>query len=49
MSTFYCPPGCAAKPAPLWGDKMFYEKSSICNAAIFAGVIKDEEGGEISV
>jgi hypothetical protein len=49
LSIFYCPPGCAAKPAEVWGSTIFYEKSSICNAAIFAGIIKDEEGGEIAV
>jgi hypothetical protein len=33
----------------VWGDGLFADKSSICRAALFAGIIPDDKGGAIHV
>lgn len=46
----FCPKGCASlKQFPIFGKSKFHGKSSVCRAALFSGVIKDEEGGEVTV
>jgi hypothetical protein len=50
ISKHNCPPGCAGETGfPVYGSNSFHEKSSICRAAIFAGIIEDDEGGEVAV
>ncbi|MEC9396503.1 MAG: LCCL domain-containing protein, partial [Myxococcota bacterium] len=39
----------AAESGPLWGTGTYTTDSSICKAAVHAGVIKAEEGGEVTV
>ena len=41
-----CPSDCA--PAAVWGDQLYTDDSSICSAAIHAGVI-GPGGGEFEV
>ena len=42
----YCPPGCAGSGAPVWGTGPFSGASSICKAAIYAGLITNS-GGQV--
>ncbi|XP_043915923.1 discoidin, CUB and LCCL domain-containing protein 1-like [Protopterus annectens] len=47
----YCPAGCKNINGDIWGDKNsgYRDTSVLCKAAIHAGVISDEAGGQISV
>lgn len=45
--TVYCPAGCGS--ASIWGTDLYADDSSICTAAIHAGVIQSGEGGLVSV
>ena len=40
-----CPKGCALDPSPIYGSGVYTDNSSICKAAIHAGVITDMNGG----
>ncbi len=42
-----CPPRCAGNPAPIYGDFLFKEDSSICKAAVFLGLLQDQKGGPV--
>ena len=42
-----CPAGCAS--ASVWGSDIYSDDSSVCAAAIHAGVIGDAEGGVVQV
>lgn len=42
-----CPPGCGA--STVWGSGIYSDDSSICSAAIHAGVAVPEAGGEFTV
>lgn len=43
-----CPPGCS-NGGEVWGSDYYTSDSSICRAAIHAGVISDSDGGEVIV
>ncbi|XP_032925820.1 cysteine-rich secretory protein LCCL domain-containing 2 [Catharus ustulatus] len=48
----YCPAHCKDEPsywAPLFGTNVYADSSSICKAAVHAGVISDERGGLVDV
>ena len=45
--TLYCP--AAGRPAPTWGSDTYSSSSSICTAAVHAGLITLEEGGAIAI
>uniref|UniRef100_A0A8D2J2Q1 Discoidin, CUB and LCCL domain containing 1 n=3 Tax=Varanus komodoensis TaxID=61221 RepID=A0A8D2J2Q1_VARKO len=47
----YCPAGCKGVTGDLWGnaDQGYRDTSVLCKAAVHAGVISDEQGGEITV
>lgn len=47
VHTLYCPLGCAE--AIVWGTDIYADDSSVCAAAIHAGVITDAAGGLIQV
>ncbi|XP_012868439.1 PREDICTED: cysteine-rich secretory protein LCCL domain-containing 2 [Dipodomys ordii] len=47
-----CPAGCRDQPsywASVFGTKIYADSSSICKAAVHAGVIRDESGGYVDV
>jgi len=41
-----CPENCSKNPAPVIGDMVYKDTSSICKAAIHAGVLDDQKGGK---
>ncbi|XP_064016120.1 cysteine-rich secretory protein LCCL domain-containing 2 isoform X2 [Pogoniulus pusillus] len=48
----YCPAHCKDEPsywAPVFGTNVYADSSSICKAAVHAGVIPDESGGFVDV
>ncbi|MGF1515651.1 MAG: LCCL domain-containing protein [Elainellaceae cyanobacterium] len=45
--TLFCPP--AGTPAPTWGSDRYSSTSSVCTAAVHAGLITLEEGGAIAI
>lgn len=45
--TFDCPPGGSLNP--VWGTDTYTDDSSVCTAAVHAGVISFEEGGIVVV
>ncbi|NXU72074.1 CRLD2 protein, partial [Oreotrochilus melanogaster] len=48
----YCPAHCKDEPsywAPVFGTNVYADSSSICKAAVHAGVIPDERGGFVDV
>lgn len=47
QTTVYCPPGCGRATA--WGTDLYSDDSSICTAAIHAGVITAADGGLVRV
>lgn len=44
-----CPQYCLNTEATVWGTTLYHEGSSVCRAAIHAGMIKDDLGGQITV
>ncbi|MBI3395605.1 MAG: hypothetical protein HY042_07210 [Spirochaetia bacterium] len=44
-----CPAGCAVAGGSVWGTGPYTTDSSICRAAIHAGVISDAAGGALKV
>ena len=44
-----CPPGCIDKGGSVWGTGKYTTDSSICKAAVHAGVITDDDGGDVHV
>jgi hypothetical protein len=46
-TTVVCPPGCGTSTA--WGEDVYSDDSSICTAAIHAGVIQAATGGPVHV
>ncbi|XP_066301431.1 uncharacterized protein [Branchiostoma lanceolatum] len=46
--TIVCPADCASTGSTVWGDGIYTDDSSICRAAIHAGMIGDS-GGEVTV
>lgn len=44
-----CPSGCAASPAAVAGDGLYAGTSSICKAAVHAGVLLNDAGGMVTV
>ncbi|XP_072570731.1 uncharacterized protein [Paramormyrops kingsleyae] len=47
--TVHCPAGCAAAPYDVYGTMTYRGDSSICAAAIHAGVILNENGGDCTL
>ncbi|NER00774.1 MAG: hypothetical protein F6K30_29445 [Cyanothece sp. SIO2G6] len=45
--TFYCP--AAGQLGPLWGSDLYADDSSICTAAVHAGLITVMDGGAIAI
>ncbi|RXM34297.1 Cysteine-rich secretory protein LCCL domain-containing 2 [Acipenser ruthenus] len=48
----HCPPRCKDEPsnwAPVIGSNIYSDSSSICRAAIHAGLIKDSDGGYVDI
>ncbi|KAM4833469.1 cysteine-rich secretory protein LCCL domain-containing 2 [Thomomys bottae] len=48
----HCPAGCRDQPpqwASVFGTNIYADSSSICKAAVHAGVIRDEQGGYVDV
>ena len=45
--TFRCPPN--GEPSWLWGTGVYTDDSSICTAAVHAGLITLEDGGEVTI
>uniref|UniRef100_A0ABM5ER06 Discoidin, CUB and LCCL domain-containing protein 1-like isoform X1 n=1 Tax=Pogona vitticeps TaxID=103695 RepID=A0ABM5ER06_9SAUR len=47
----YCPAGCKDVTGDIWGnvDQGYRDTSVLCKAAVHAGMILDEQGGEITV
>ncbi|XP_053124122.1 discoidin, CUB and LCCL domain-containing protein 1-like isoform X2 [Hemicordylus capensis] len=47
----YCPAGCKGVPGDIWGNtnQGYRDTSVLCKAAVHAGVILDEQGGEITL
>lgn len=46
---FYCPPGCAAINADVYGNHWYDDSSSICRAAIHDGIISSDSGGYFQI
>ncbi len=44
-----CPAFCADKPGRVYGNQAYSIESSICRAAIHAGVVNDGDGGVVKV
>ncbi|KAJ7986772.1 hypothetical protein DPEC_G00331850 [Dallia pectoralis] len=47
--TVHCPAGCASKPYTVYGSTIYEGNSHICAAAIHAGVILNEMGGDCTM
>ncbi|TRY84221.1 hypothetical protein DNTS_026642 [Danionella cerebrum] len=47
--TVHCPAGCVMEPYTVFGTDMYRGDSSICAAAIHAGVVLDELGGDCTL
>jgi hypothetical protein len=48
-SSSFCPPGCLGLKGvpPVWGSFPYYNTSSLCLAAVHAGVISNATGGVV--
>jgi hypothetical protein len=44
-----CPPGCASDGGSVWGSDVYTADSSVCRAAIHAGLASEEAGGSFTV
>lgn len=44
-----CPRNCGSSSSQIFGNGIYTDNSSICKAAIHAGIIKDSEGGTIEI
>ena len=47
--TFTCPPGGHASAVGVWGTDIYTHDSSVCTAAVHAGLITFEDGGEVVI
>lgn len=45
---YYCPPG-GGYSGRLWGSDLYTDDSSICLAAVHAGLITPDSGGEVTI
>ncbi|MHC5670501.1 MAG: LCCL domain-containing protein [Nostoc sp.] len=45
--TFICPPN--ASIFKVWGTDVYTDDSSICNAAVYAGLITTRNGGQVTI
>jgi len=46
----FCPTGCGKKlHIEVFGSSIYLDKSSICRAAVFTGLVDDDKGGEVNV
>ncbi|NXD14960.1 DCBD1 protein, partial [Nothocercus nigrocapillus] len=47
----YCPAGCKDIPGDIWGNvrQGYRDTSALCKAAVHAGVIADELGGQVAL
>jgi len=46
--TYFCPPG-GSLSSGLWGSRVYTDDSSICTAAVHAGLITTYNGGEVTI
>ena len=44
---YRCPPG--GTPAQVWGTRIYTDDSSVCTAAVHAGLITFEQGGSVTI
>ena len=42
-----CPAG--GTPSPIWGTNLYTDDSSVCTAAVHAGLITFEQGGTVTI
>jgi hypothetical protein len=47
--TYDCPPADESRLDSVWGTEVYTDDSSICSAAVHAGAITLEEGGEVTI
>ena len=47
--TYDCPPADEDRIDTVWGTDIFTDDSSVCTAAVHAGVITVDEGGEVTI
>lgn len=45
--TYDCPP--AGEPHSVWGTDVYTDDSSVCTAAVHAGVITLDDGGSVTI
>ena len=47
--TYDCPPADETRLDSVWGTDVYTDDSSVCTAAVHAGAITVEEGGEVTI
>ena len=47
--TYDCPPADESRIDTVWGTEVYTDDSSICTAAVHAGAITVEDGGEVTI
>jgi LCCL domain len=47
--TYDCPPADESRLDTIWGTDIYTDDSSVCTAAVHAGVITVEDGGEVTI
>jgi hypothetical protein len=47
--TYDCPPADESRLDTIWGNGIYTDDSSVCTAAVHAGVITVEDGGEVTI
>src|SRR5688500_3362478 len=47
--TYDCPPADESRTDTIWGTHVYTDDSSVCTAAVHAGAITVEDGGEVTI
>jgi hypothetical protein len=47
--TYDCPPADESRTDSVWGTDVYTDDSSVCTAAVHAGAITVEDGGEVTI
>jgi ABC-type transport system substrate-binding protein len=47
--TYDCPPADESRTDTVWGTDVYTDDSSVCTAAVHAGAITVEDGGEVTI
>jgi hypothetical protein len=47
--TYDCPPADESRTDTIWGTDVYTDDSSVCTAAVHAGAITIEDGGEVTI